>query len=82
MEKNVLSSFFMGINDLGRKVDISVFAADYEYTLTTIKDKHPNAFVCCVNLPDRDIIMKKQTELFNTVINNAVKIAGSQFFCG
>ena len=37
----------MGINDLGRKVDISVFAADYEYTLTTIKDKHPNAFVLC-----------------------------------
>ena len=72
--------FFMGINDLGRKVDISVFAADYEHTLTTIKEKYPNAFVCCVNLPDRDIVMKKQTELFNTAINNAVKIAGSKFF--
>ena len=71
---------FMGVNDLGRKVDISVFAADYEYALMTIKEKYPNAFVCCVNLPDRDIVMKKQTELFNTTINNAVKIAGSKFF--
>ena len=50
------------------------------FPLLTIKEKYPNAFVCCVNLPDRDIVLKKQTELFNTAINNAVKIAGSKFF--
>ena len=71
---------FMGINDLGRKVDISVFATDYEHTLMTIKEKYPNASVCCVNLPDRDIVMKKQTELFNAAINNAVETAGTNFF--
>ena len=71
---------FMGINDLGRNVDISVFSTDYEYTLMTIKERYPNAFVCCVNLPDRDIVMKKQTELFNAAINNAVEAAGDNFF--
>ena len=72
--------FFMGINDLGRKVDISIFATDYEHTLMTIKEKYSNAFVCCVNLPDRDIVMKKQTELFNAAIDNAVEAAGDNFF--
>ena len=30
---------FMGINDLGRRVDPAVFSIDYEKTLMTIKDK-------------------------------------------
>ena len=71
---------FMGVNDLGRKVDISVFATDYEHTLMTIKEKYPNAFVCCVNLPDRDIVTKKRTELFNAAINTAVEAVGANFF--
>ena len=71
---------FMGINDLGRKINIEVFSSDYEHTLMTIKERYPNAIVCCVNLPDRDIVMKKQTELFNAAIDNAVKTAGDNFF--
>ena len=71
---------FMGINDLGRKVDLSVFSDDYKHTLKIIKESYPNAIVCCVNLPDRDIVMKKQTELFNAAIDVAVKGAGDNFF--
>jgi len=71
---------FMGVNDLGRRIDISVFSADYEHTLMTIKHRYPTAIVCCVNLPDRDIVMKKQTELFNAAIDDAVKAAGANFF--
>lgn len=71
---------FMGMNDLGRRVDISTFSADYKQTLTTIKKNHPTALVCCVNLPDRDIVMKKQTELFNEAIDDAIKSAGKNFF--
>ena len=71
---------FMGINDLGRRIDISVFSADYERTLMTIKNRYPDATVCCVNLPDRDIFLKKQAELFNEAIENAVNKAGSGFF--
>jgi len=36
--------------------------------------------VCCVNLPDRDVLMKKQTEAFNDRIASAVKAAGEMFF--
>lgn len=61
-------------------MNISVFSADYEYTLMTIREKYPDAFVCCVNLPDRDIVMKKQTELFNAAINSAAETAGANFF--
>ena len=71
---------FMGINDLGRRVDLSVFASDYEKTLFTIREKYPNAVVCCVNLPDRDPVMKNRTELFNDAIEAAVKAAGEGFF--
>lgn len=71
---------FMGINDLGRKVEVSVFSADYDCTLMTIKERYPNTIVCCVNLPNRDIVMKKQTELFNGAIDAAVKAAGANFF--
>jgi lysophospholipase L1-like esterase len=70
----------MGINDLGRRVDVSVFAADYTKTLLTVKEKYPYATVCCVNLPDRDIVLKKRTELFNAEIENAVSLAGENFF--
>lgn len=71
---------FMGINDLGRRIPIEVFSADYERALKIIKSKYTNALVCCVNLPDRDIVMKKQTELFNRAIENAVKQMGDNFF--
>ncbi len=70
---------FIGINDLGRGIDISVFSADYEKTLNTINEKHPEAKVCCVNLPDRGYL-KQRTEEFNKAIDSAVKKAGSNFF--
>lgn len=71
---------FMGINDLGRRVPLEVFSADYERALEIIKSKYTNALVCCVNLPDRDIVMKKHTVLFNAAIENAVKKVGDGFF--
>lgn len=71
---------FMGINDLGRRVDIDVFASDYERTLMIIKERYPKAMVCCVNLPDRDVLMKKRTEAFNDRIASAVKTTGEMFF--
>ena len=70
---------FMGINDLGRGVDISAFSADYEKTLNAINEKHPEAKVCCLNLPDRGYL-KQRTEEFNKAIDSAVKKAGSNFF--
>ena len=71
---------FMGINDLGRRVDLSVFASDYEQTLLTIREKYPQALVCCVNIPDRDIVLKKRAEMFNEVIEQAAAAAGDRFF--
>ena len=71
---------FMGINDLGRGVDVSVFAADYEKTLDTVRQKYPEAAVCCVNLPDRDVYVTKRAEDFNRAIEQAVRRAGSNFF--
>lgn len=71
---------FMGINDLGRRIPLEVFSVDYERVLKTIKSKYTSALVCCVNLPDRDIVMKKQTELLNRAIENAVKQMGDNFF--
>ncbi len=71
---------FMGLNDLGRRVDTSVFARDYQSTLRTIKGKYPNTLVCCVNLPDREPVMKQRTESFNHIIEDAVKVAGERFF--
>ena len=70
---------FMGINDLGRGVDVSDFLADYEKTLDRIKMKYPQATVCCVNLPDRGYL-KQRTEAFCKAIDSAVKKAGSNFF--
>lgn len=71
---------FMGMNDLGMRVDISTFSTDYERTLQTVRERHPGAAVCCVELPDRDVIMKKRTEQFNGAIEAAVKSAGDGFF--
>ena len=71
---------FMGINDLGRRVNSSVFSEDYTRTLLTIKDKYPEAHVCCVNLPDRDIFLKEQADIFNSAIDDAVSAMGDRFF--
>ena len=71
---------FMGLNDLGRGIPTEVFAADYERTLLTIRDRHPEAKVCCINIPDRDSRIKKRTEEFNERIAEAVKSAGEGFF--
>ena len=71
---------FMGLNDLGRRVDVNVFSADYERALLTIREKHPSAKVCCINLPDRDPYFKERTILFNDAISCAAKAAGEGFF--
>lgn len=71
---------FMGTNDLGRKVAPQIFEEDYKNTLKTVKNKYPNAKVCCVNIPDRDIVMKPQAEIFNKIISDAVDEAGENFF--
>ena len=71
---------FMGINDLGRRVSPSVFSADYEKTLMKLSKRYPNTKVCCVNLPDRDALMKNQTKIFNSAIEDAVRSAGDNFF--
>lgn len=71
---------FMGINDFGRNVPIEVFAEDYEKTLSVIKEKYPDAKVCCVNIPDRYADTKARTELFNNAISRAVKNAGEGYF--
>ena len=71
---------FMGINDLGRNVAPTVFSSDYNEALLTIKKQYPTARVCCINLPDRDIIPSSRTECFNHVIEDAAKAAGERFF--
>ena len=71
---------FMGTNDLGRKVAPQIFEEDYKSTLKKVKNKYPNAKVCCVNIPDRDIVMKPQAEIFNKIISDAVDEAGENFF--
>ena len=71
---------FMGLNDLGRKVALATFSSDYKRTLATIKDRYPKASVCCVNLPDRDVVMRQAAESFNAEIQKAVFEAGSNFF--
>ena len=75
-----LTIIFMGLNDLGRRVDPAVFAADYERTLMTVTNKYPHAHVCCVNLPDREPVLKARTEQFNAAIQAAAKAAGEQVF--
>ena len=70
---------FMGINDVGRGIDPEVFREDYIETLRIIKDDYPEASVFCVNLPDRDIFLKKQTEIYNNNIEEAVSLSGDNF---
>ena len=70
---------FMGINDLGRGVDVSFFAADYALTLERIREEHPNALVISVNMPDRDIFLKNRAEAFNAEIEKAVSAMGENF---
>lgn len=79
-EKPNLIIVFMGLNDLGRGVDVATFASDYEKTLEIIKKMYPEADVCCVNLPDRDIMLKKRAQEFNEAIDKAVLDAGEKFF--
>lgn len=67
-EKPDMVIVFMGINDSGRRIPVTVFEEDYKMTLQTIKKQYPDAVVCCVNLPDRDVLMKKQTLLFNQAV--------------
>ncbi len=71
---------FMGMNDLGRGIELSKFEADYQRTLYIIKENYPEAAVCCVNLPYIDIFMKKSAAAFNGAIEKAVSAAGSNFF--
>ena len=71
---------FMGMNDLGRRVDADLFANDYALTLQKIKQTYPSAYICCVSLPDREACVKQRTILFNSKIENAVKNAGENVF--
>jgi len=71
---------FMGLNDLGRGIDLNIFADDYMRTLMTIGQKYPDAAVCCVNLPDRARSIRAYTEAFNQAIADAVAEAGENFF--
>lgn len=71
---------FMGMNDLGRSINPEIFAIDYEESLRRMREKYPNADICCMNMPNRDIRMKKETEVFNSIIENAVKNAGEKVF--
>ena len=71
---------FMGTNDLGRAVNPDVFSNDYASTLEIIGKNYPDATVCCVNIPDRDTYLKPRAEIFNQIIDSAVKAAGESFF--
>ena len=71
---------FMGLNDLGRRVDPFCFANDYKRTLEIIREKYAPLYVCCVVLPDRDHIMKEETERFNEIIKKATEEMGEGFF--
>ena len=79
-EKPEFIILFMGTNDLGRGVDPGIFKSDYRATLSVIKEIYPDAIVCCINLPDRDIFLKPRAEIFNQIIESAVNDAGNNFF--
>ena len=79
-EKPEFIILFMGTNDLGRGVDPGIFESDYRATLSVIKEIYPDAIVCCINLPDRDIFLKPRAEIFNQIIESAVNDAGNSFF--
>ena len=71
---------FMGINDLGRRIPLARFAADYQKTLAILAARYPGAAVCCVNIPDRDPVLKPQATAFNRAIDEAAAKAGERFF--
>lgn len=71
---------FMGINDFGYYIPSDVFGQDYQATLQKIKERHPIAKVCCVNLPNRSPLHRTETEIYNAEIENAAKTAGDNFF--
>lgn len=71
---------FMGMNDLGRHVDIDVFRADYQSTLQIMKETYPQADVCCVNLPNREAAVTIRTGAFNQAIADAVNACGDRYF--
>lgn len=71
---------FMGINDLGRRVSVETFAADYRRTLEICREAYPGAAICCVNLPDRDPSVTRPTEVFNATIEAAAREAGERCF--
>jgi lysophospholipase L1-like esterase len=70
---------FMGINDLGRQVSADVFYEDYKSALMTIARRYPDAYVCCVNLPDRDKVLRARCSEFNEKIADAARCAGENF---
>ena len=71
---------FMGINDLGSGVDAAIFASDYDTALRTMKAMYPTAMVCCINIPDRDRLLRARALSFNEAIDKAVLNAGDNFF--
>lgn len=71
---------FMGVNDLGRNVEVDIFSADYMKTLMIIKEEYPKARVFCINLPDRYEDFKQRTEMFNKAISDAAVASGENFF--
>ena len=74
---------FIGTNDLGRvnTVPYETFAEDYAQTLRIIKNKYPLAYVCCVNLADKDLPrLNERLKMFNSAIEAAVEAAGARFF--
>ena len=71
---------FMGINDLGRNLPQEQFRRDYEHTLAILRAQYPQAYLCCINLPDRDPVLSRRAECFNRIIDEAAKNAGERCF--
>ncbi|MBQ9084195.1 MAG: SGNH/GDSL hydrolase family protein [Clostridia bacterium] len=71
---------FMGINDLGRGIATDVFESDYRETLAIIAREYKGAEVLCVNLPDRDIMLRERCNAFNAIIRQAVLDMGEGFY--
>jgi lysophospholipase L1-like esterase len=71
---------FMGVNDLGRNVSPKAYGRDYLCTLKIIKEAYPNASVCCVNIPDRDINYREGAILYNEMIKQASEEVGEGIF--
>ncbi len=70
----------MGLNDLGRRVNAEVFAADYLKAVETVGECYPNAELLVVTLPDRDPVLRPQAEVFNRAILAAAERMGERAF--